>query len=153
MSRPFRLASLLRLRTMAEDRAAVELASANRVRSTAEHRRSETAVQLGAASMPLRGDTLHWQAAVASRAALGGLLVEHRAAVEVADEDVHVADEAWSQARSRTRALEKLEERHVAEVRAEEEHAEQVALDEVGSRIAEVARAAARAAAQTDVHA
>ena len=143
MSRPFRLASLLRLRSMAEDRAAAELAVANRARAAADLRRHETAVALGTASLPARGDSMHWRAAIASRAALGGLLIERTADVVMADEDVHAADAVWSAARTRTRALEKLEERHDAEVRAEEEHAEQLVLDEVGARIVGAARAAA----------
>jgi flagellar FliJ protein len=135
MSRTFRLAGLLRLRSMAQDRAAAELAEAARERAAAEARRSDTEVMLGSASMPGRSDELHFRAAAASRAALSSLLIEHAAAVRVADEEVRVADDAWTAARVRTRALEKLEERHDTQVRAEDERAEQIVLDEVGARM------------------
>jgi flagellar FliJ protein len=144
MSRAFRLAGLLRLRSMAEDRAAAELAVAARARAAADARRSDTEVMLGSASMPGRSDELHFRAAAASRAALGSLLMERRAEVRVADDEVRVADAAWTVARVRTRALEKLEERHDAQVRAEDDRAEQIVLDEVGARM----RAAQLAAEQ-----
>ena len=153
MSRTFRLAGLLRLRSMAEDRAAAELAAAARLRAAADARRLETEVMLGAASMPARADELHFRAAVASRAALGGLLAERRTDVRAADEVVRAADDAWTTARIRTKALTRLEERHAAQVRAQDERAEQIVLDEVGARMhaaqpsAETGAAAAAAAA------
>ncbi|MFI2753207.1 flagellar export protein FliJ [Cellulomonas sp. P22] len=135
MSRPFRLAGLLRLRTLAEDQAAVELARAVRQRDAAEDRRHETETVLGSASLPARSDELHWRAAVASRAALSGLLVEHSHAVVAAQAVVVDSEGLWSQARTATRTLEKLEERHDTEVRAEEARAEQAVLDEVAGRM------------------
>jgi flagellar FliJ protein len=135
MSRTFRLASLLHLRSMAEDRAAAELAAAARARAAADARRRDTEVMLGSASMPARSDELHFRAAAASRAAEGSLLMERRSEVRIADEEVRVADAAWTAARVRTKALERLEERHDAQVRAEDERAEQMVLDEVGARM------------------
>ncbi len=134
MSRAFRLASLLRLRGMAEDHAAVELAAATRRRDEAERRRLDTEVMLGNAALPARADELHWRAAIASRTALSGLLLEHGTRVARAQDDVDGAQDVWSQARTATRTLEKLEERHDAEVRSEDERAEQAVLDEVAGR-------------------
>ena len=90
---------------------------------------------LGSASLPGRSDELHFHAAAASRAALGSLLTERRSDMQAADEDVVVANAAWTAARVQTKALERLEERHDAQVRAEDERAEQMVLDEVGARM------------------
>ncbi|HEX7807002.1 MAG TPA: flagellar export protein FliJ [Cellulomonas sp.] len=145
MSRPFRLASLLHLRGMAEDRAAAELAAASRLRAAADARRHDTEVMLGSASLPGHSDELHFHAAAASRAALGSLLTERRSEVQTADAEVAVASIAWTAARVQTKALERLQERHDAQVRAEDERAEQMVLDEVGARML-AARADARQA-------
>lgn len=153
MSRTFRLASLLHLRSMAEDRAAVELAEAARLLSAAEARRRATEVMLGSASMPETSDTLHFHAVAASRAALAGLLTERRSEVRTADEEVVVANAAWNAARVRTKALERLEERHVAQLRAEDERAEQMVLDEVGSRMRTAQITAATAPSKSAVDA
>ncbi|MGV8978417.1 MAG: flagellar FliJ family protein [Cellulomonas sp.] len=142
MSRPFRLASLLHLRGMAEDRAAAELAAAARLRAAADDRRRTTEIMLGSASLPARADELHFRAAAASRAALGSLLTERRSEVQIADGRVVVANAAWTAARVQTKALERLQERHDELVRAEDERAEQMVLDEVGARML-TARAAA----------
>lgn len=136
MSRGFRLASLLRLRTAAEEKAAVELAEAARLRARAEQRRHDTEVLLGSAAMPAHADELHFRAAVAARVSLSGLLAEHTAEVHVADRGVEEAHVVWASAKAKARALEKLEEKHDAEVRAEDERAEQVVLDEVAGQAA-----------------
>ncbi|GEA90146.1 flagellar export protein FliJ [Cellulomonas cellasea] len=143
MSRTFRLASLLRLRSAAEERAAVELADAARLRARAEARRHDTEVQLGSAAMPAHSDELHFRAAVAARVSLSGLLAERTVEVRVADDGVDQAHAVWASAKARARALEKLEEKHDAEVRAEDERAEQLVLDEVAGQAAR--RAALRA--------
>ncbi len=134
MSGPFRLASLLRLRGIAEDTAAVELAAATRRRDEAERRRLDTEVMLGNASLPARADELHWRAAVASRTALSSLLLERGSQLAQAQVVVDDAQQAWSQARTATRTLEKLEERHDAEARDEDARAEQAVIDEVAGR-------------------
>jgi flagellar FliJ protein len=151
MSRPFRLASLLHLRVMAEDRAAAELAAAARLRAAADARRHATEVMLGSASLPGHSDELHFHAAAASRAALGSLLMERRSEVQATDADVAVANAAWTAARVQTKALERLEERHDAQVREQDERAEQLVLDEVGARMrtAQLAVATAPALAPT----
>lgn len=136
MNRTFRLASLLRLRSLAEERAAAELAETAARRTRAEARRADTSVRLGAASMPAQSDELHWRAAIAARAALAGLLTEHTTDVHVADREVEAAQGVWADAKQRARTIEKLEERHVAEVRAEDERLEQLVLDEIAGQSA-----------------
>ncbi len=151
MSRVFRLASLLRLRTIAEEQAAVELAAVTRRRDAAEARRRETEAMLEGTTVPRLVDSLGFQAVVASRVALSGLLVEHRATVQQAQATVQDAETSWSQARTRTRTLEKLAERHETEVRVEEARTEQAALDETAGRRA-AARAAEATPAAADAH-
>jgi len=134
MSRAFPLAGLLRLRTLTEDRAASELALARRDQSRAEQRARDTLDRLSGATLPRGGDTLAWQAAIASRAALGSLLIERKFDVAVAETVTDGCHETWSEARQQVRALERLEERHEETVRLEENRAEQKVLDEMAGR-------------------
>jgi len=134
MSRAFPLAGLLRLRTLTEDRAASELALARRDQVRAEVRALETAERLNGTTMPRGGDLLAFRASVASRAALGSLLIERRTDVAVAETVTDERTEAWSEARQQVRALERLEERHDEAERLEETRAEQKVLDEMAGR-------------------
>ncbi len=134
MSRPFRLAGLLRLRTMAEEQAAVQLARTTRERDAAEIRRRATSASLGDAEFGLRSDLVGVRAVIASRMALSALLVDHQARVVVAQDAVEQADADWSAARTRTRTLEKLQERQEKAVLLDEQRAEQKVLDEIAGR-------------------
>ncbi|AEE44815.1 flagellar FliJ family protein [Cellulomonas fimi] len=134
MTRQFPLAGLLRVRALAEERAAGELAAARRAERAAAERARETRERLAGASMPDVADDLAFRASVASRATLAALLHEHDADVQVAQSRTEDRTGAWTAARREARAVERLEERHDATVRAEELHAEQVVLDEVGGR-------------------
>lgn len=134
MSRAFRLAGLLRLRALAEEQAAAQRATSARGRDAAVARAAATEAALGSAVFPPGADARGVQAVVASRLALSALLVDRRAQVLVAQDEVDAADAAWSAARTQTRTLEKLQEKHETAVRAEEQRAEQVVLDEVAGR-------------------
>ncbi|GEL48125.1 hypothetical protein CHO01_32410 [Cellulomonas hominis] len=134
MSRVFRLAGLLRLRALAEEQAAAQLADATRGRDAAVARREATEAALGEAQFPAGTDSVGMQAVVASRVALSALLVDQRARVASAQDAVADADATWSQARTRTRTLEKLQEKHDETVRVEDQRAEQIVLDEVAGR-------------------
>lgn len=134
MSRAFRLAGLLRLRALAEEQAAARLAGATRTRDDAAARRAATEAALGGARFPESADGLGMQAVVASRMALSALLVDQRARVVVTQDAVDAADAEWSAARTRTRTLEKLQEKHEAAAQVEEQRAEQVVLDEIAGR-------------------
>ncbi|GIG35495.1 flagellar export protein FliJ [Cellulomonas pakistanensis] len=149
MSRAFRLAGLLRLRALAEEQAAAQRAVSVRGRDAAAARAAATEAALGSAAFPPGADARAVQAVVASRLALSAMLVDRRAQVLVAQDEVDVADAAWAEARSRTRTLEKLQEKHDAAVRAEEQRAEQVVLDEVAGRRA-VATVGADASGEGD---
>ena len=132
MAQGFALAGLLRVRGIAEDKAAGALAAAHREENQARERAAETARMLGQAGAVAPADTAAFQAAIAARMALSGLLTEAKAGVAVAAEHTALRTGEWSVARQATRAVERLAEHHDAQVRAEEAHAEQVVLDEVG---------------------
>ncbi|ROS25781.1 flagellar FliJ family protein [Cellulomonas sp. PhB150] len=140
MTRAFPLAGLLRMRGRAEEQAVADLATARRDEARAADLRRATAAALAGAGMPATGDDIAWMAAVASRSTLAALLSERDHQLGRAAETVQDCSEAWSVARRDARALELLEERHVATERAEELHAEQVVLDEVAARGAAPAR-------------
>ncbi|GIG27659.1 flagellar export protein FliJ [Cellulomonas marina] len=133
-ARTFSLAGLLRLRGMAEDRAAGRLAQTRAVRGAAATQLARAESDLAASGMPDGADVRLWQAGVAGRAALGALLGERRVQLVAADDEVAVAQEAWTLARRETRAVERLAERHAEQVRAEDLRAEQLVLDEIAGR-------------------
>lgn len=134
MSRAFRLASLLRLRTLQEERAAAELAVAAGATRAAEATQRDADRALAAHALPTQVDVQHWQAGVAARAALAALATEATVLLGQATAAQDEASSRWSEARSRSVALEKLESRHTQAVRREEDRAEQLVLDEIATR-------------------
>ena len=140
MTRAFPLAGLLRLRALAEDQAAAELALARREQAAAERRARDTAERLSGSVVPACGDRLAWHAAVAGRVALGALLVERRTEAVGAEAVTEHRAQVWTDARQQVRALERLEERHDEAERAEAARAEQRVLDEVAGRRASTGR-------------
>ncbi|MEV7972390.1 flagellar FliJ family protein [Cellulomonas sp. NPDC089187] len=130
----FRLAGLLRLRSLAEEQAAVELAGATRARDAAAARRAATEQALGAAQFPPGTNGTAMRAVIASRLALSGLLVEQRALTAAAQQVMDDRAEDWSTARTRTRTLEKLEQKHVTAESQADQRAEQLVLDEIAGR-------------------
>ncbi|MBO0901272.1 flagellar FliJ family protein [Cellulomonas sp. zg-ZUI222] len=134
MSRPFPLAGLLRVRALAEDTAAAELAGARREERAAHERAARTAEVLGAARPPGEADVAAWQAAVAARLSLSALLTEDVERVRGAQDAVERRQEDWTAARIRTRAVERLRDKHDVAERQQEERAEQAVLDEVAAR-------------------
>lgn len=129
----FRLGGLLRLRRLEEERAAATLARANADRAAARERRSRVAMELSGASFD-DGDSASFQAAVAGRASLMGLLEESALLLTMTTERADEAQQDWTERRTEVRTLEKLEERHDAAVVAEEGRAEQLLADEVALR-------------------
>jgi len=134
VTRRFPLAGLLRLRALEEEQASAELARARREETRARERAVETAQRLGDAALPAHGDVHAWRAAVAGRAALGALLVEHRVELSAAGGVVMQRSGEWSAAQQRLRTLERLEERHDEAERRAEARVEQNVLDEVAGR-------------------
>ena len=134
MERAFRLAGLLRLRTLQEDQAAGALAVSNAALRVAQQHRHATLGTLAEHTLPAAADAAAWRTSVTARGALTHLLAD--AAIDVRDaRERVVADTAdWSAARSRSVGLEKLRDKHRALVHAEDERAEQHAIDEVAAR-------------------
>jgi flagellar FliJ protein len=137
----FRLAALLRLRRLREDRASVE---ATRARSRASELAAERHQLLGTLSdhghdaRDVRGIT----AVAVARASTSVMLADLQALRTQQDEVVRSADEAHRTARREVRAVERLEERHTAAERAEALRGEQVVLDEVAARMRSAEQAA-----------
>lgn len=130
----FRLGGLLRLRRLQEDQAAAELARANARRRAAEVRRDASQEMLAQGLLPQHGDVLTFQAGVAARAAMTGLVGEAVIALQATTDHAGRATETWSDARTRAVTLSKLEDRHTASVQAEELRLEQLVLDEAAAR-------------------
>lgn len=142
----FRLSGLLRLRRMEEDQAAAELARTTvrrqRAALRAEHARRQLA---GNDLSAFGGDPSAFRAGIAARAALSAAVSDTKAAAESAREQEMRASERWTAARTRSKTLDKLEEKHEAVERAVAGHKEQVALDELATQ-----RAAAGAGGAAD---
>ncbi|SDC84661.1 flagellar FliJ protein [Sanguibacter gelidistatuariae] len=134
MSRPYRLAGLLRLRKLQEDQAASDLAVANAARRAALDRQSAAEGALADHGFDPVTDVGAWRSAIASRVALRGLVLEASVAAEVAATEVNQRELAWADARRRAIPLEKLEERHEETEKIEDLRQEQIVLDEIASR-------------------
>lgn len=127
---PFRLAGLLRLRRLEEERAAAALALANAERSAARRRRDEHVERIAHSAL----DEQDFTVAVAGRAALFGMYAESTAYLALAAERAERAGDEWSGARTAVRMIDKLAERHDATEQAEELRTEQLLLDETAIR-------------------
>ncbi|WP_164737188.1 flagellar FliJ family protein [Georgenia sp. SYP-B2076] len=130
----FRLAGLRRLRRLQEDQAAAELARSTAQRQRAEKRTENARAQLAGSDLGNGGSALIFQAAVAARAAMSSTVLAAQAAAEVAQAQEGQAQGEWSQARARTKTLDKLAERHLAAQRQAEGRAEQHTLDELATQ-------------------
>ena len=134
MERKFRLAGLLRLRKLQEERAAALLATSNYRLRTAVSSRDGRQLALSGHTLP-DGDYRAFAAAVAARGTLGDLLVEATEVVGGARGRVATDTSAWSATRSRSVGLEKLEDKHRVLVDHEDDRLEQLVLDEIASRL------------------
>lgn len=126
----FRLAGLLRLRQLEEERAAAALAVANAQRAEARRSRDENAERLTSTSLDQHDFTI----AVAGRAALFGLYAESTAYLALVSERAEAAGVEWSGRRTAVRMIDKLAERHAATEETEALRAEQLLLDETAIR-------------------
>ena len=132
MARLFPLAGLLRLRHLQQDKAAGDLAAANRrLKENAERR---TRVRGALSGTPTDVDsTTALHAAVVARAASRSMLADLEAlAVERLSERERT-QAVFDAARAKSIGLEKLEDKHTAGVIAEDLHAEQTVLNEIAS--------------------
>jgi flagellar FliJ protein len=134
MERSFRLAGLLRLRRLEEERSAAKLAAANGAIHEAEEQRDDLTSAMAGTIFPRHVDEDTWRCAVAARASLTALVGEATVAVDVAVRRGELAAADWTAARARVSMLDKLADRHDVLVRAEDDKAEQLLLDEAASR-------------------
>ena len=129
----FRLAALLRLRAMQEDDALAGVGRAQQqlAQTAAVTVAARDAVR-GAGAVP-GGPSSVFLAAAASRAALAVAVTDSVTLEEVAGRDVETALGAWRDARSRARAVARLEEKHVEQQRIDLTRKEQSQADELAS--------------------
>jgi flagellar export protein FliJ len=144
VKRVFRLASVLRVRRVQEEIARADLLRANREVGQAwtdvDRRTAYLEARSGGFTTGTSAAFIGSVTAGISRAAdLSGA----RAAYQLAQETAADRAAGWTEAAARVQALESLEERHRAEVRAADEAAEQRAADDRSS-----ARSAARRTAE-----
>lgn len=129
----FSLAGLLRLRRLEEDTRAAELSTARSREAVGSARVRRVRAQL--AQSELAPDSFAALASIAAaRAASGGMLVELERTQAEEAAAVATAETAHLEAHRRTRALEKLQERHDAQQLADELRREQRTLDEIAAR-------------------
>jgi flagellar protein FliJ len=132
MGRLFPLAGLLRLRHLQQDRAATDLAAANkRLKENAERRTRARGALAGTATEVANSTAL--RAAAVARASTRGMLADLEALATERVRERDLAQSAFDAARTRSIGLEKLEDKHVKNLAAEELHSEQKVLDEIAS--------------------
>ena len=132
MARLFPLAGLLRLRHLQQDQAAGDLAAANRRLKENAERRTRVRGALAGTATDVENTTA-LRAAVVARASSRSMLADLEAlAIERLSERER-AQAVFDAARAKSIGLEKLEEKHTAEVSAEDLHAEQAVLNEIAS--------------------
>jgi flagellar export protein FliJ len=141
VNRHFRLATVLRLRGRSERAAADALRAANATLEAARARvdtvlalLDQPAPPAGTPQQPLGEDTADLLAAAHHRARLRDELSTARGEVERQAREADLARETWLRARAALRAVESLQTRHVAALRAHELRVEQRAADELAAR-------------------
>jgi len=132
MSRQFTLAGLLRLRHMQQDQAAANLATANRRHSASSSRRAAARAELGESDAEV-STAAGLQGMAAARASSQSMLADLQTMVQLDHDQAEQARAVFTAARINTKGLEKLSEKHAAQVADEELAAEQVAVDEMAS--------------------
>lgn len=130
MSRPFSLGAVLRVRKVQEDQARANVAAsqARTWRAFSEHARREAL--LDGRPAPGSPEASRWLAAVAGNLALAADAHSARLALLSAEQDTAAALESWSRAAIAAKGIEHLADRHAAEVRLEQERAEQRVSDD-----------------------
>jgi flagellar protein FliJ len=129
--RPFRLEPVLRLRRTEEQTAALAAAEATRRATAAARRAEEQAEALSARRPPALGTGQAFLAAMVASQVAAADVAEARAYALAQAEQAEAVRREWTAAAQRTKALEKLRERHVAQVRAEAEVAENRTVDDL----------------------
>jgi flagellar FliJ protein len=134
MASSFPLAGLLRLRRLREDTAAGELAAANTLTRAATARRTRAQGDLSALGVEA-SDADSLRALSAARAASAAMLADLQALAAMHTRRSVEAEKALGAAHALTRSVEKLEAKHTGAQVAAELREEQLALDEIASRM------------------
>ena len=129
-----RLASLLRLRRLQEDRAAGELARATARRDEAGRQVVQTREALAGVRPPDAASADVWTARVAARGALGAAFVDARQLAELVEGERQATHRGWQDARRATRTVEHLDDKAREQEEREELRAAQAELDEHAQR-------------------
>jgi flagellar FliJ protein len=129
----FRLAALLRLRSMQEDDALAGLGRAQQTLAAAGLATTAARQAVRAAGPAPSGSAAVFLAGAAARAALAVAVSDSAALEEAAGRDVGAARGAWQNARSRSRAVGRLAEKHEEQRRTDLARREQAEADELAS--------------------
>jgi flagellar FliJ protein len=133
VKRKFPLAAVLRVRKVQTDLARAEVARAQAEANAIVAEVFASEVRLTRAMGELPKDSAAWLGVVHARAARASEVSLARARADEARLVVDGTLRLWSSARAAERGVERLSERHTEAVRKADEHAEQVALDEVST--------------------
>lgn len=131
MNRQFRLASILRVRRIEEDQRSAAVVDSRRSSAAADQvvsRREQRIVERG---VPSSGSGASFVNEMTALRVMAGQLQEDRRSAAEAHEALACDMEAWAAARARTRALERLEERHGKAVAAQELRIAQAEIDDI----------------------
>ena len=141
MSR-FKLAGLLRVRTVQEEQARRDLGAAQvRLQRSGETLRQRQEALAGAGAPP-SGSAAVFLAGVAARTSLAAAVNEAVALRATSDLELTYARDQWLHARMRARAVERLSERHALEEQAAFGRAEQAVSDDLAGARHAAARVA-----------
>lgn len=133
MTGSFRLAGLLRVRRLQEEAAAERLSRASvAAEQTRAHDRRVRAALSAAGSEA--ADVRSLAALAASRVAARAMLAELEGVQRLREQELAEAREEHTEARRAVRGLDRMAAAHELRRRAEEERAEQAALDEIAGR-------------------
>ena len=144
----FRLASLLKVRRLQADAAAARAGAATAAAGAAHRHAEQRHADLAASGHAGHTDAWTFQAGVAARATRASMYTESVADAAQADDAALQQRGQWARARRAVRALERLEVKHLEEQNAAVLAAEQVVLDEHGTRSRAAAVRDARRAAE-----
>jgi flagellar FliJ protein len=129
----FRLAALLRLRTMQEDAARAGLGRARQGLASAEAATAASRQAVRVAGPAPSGSAAVFLAAAASRAALAVAVSDSIVLEQTAGVQVETSRAGWQAARSRSRAVARLEDKHQEQQRIDLARREQAESDELAS--------------------
>jgi flagellar FliJ protein len=129
----FRLAALLRVRTVQEDAALAQLARARQGLTAAQSATAASREAVRVAGPAPSGSAAVFLAAAASRAALAVAVGDSVVLEQTSGEQVEASRAGWQAARSRSRAVGRLEEKHVEQQRIDLARRDQAESDELAS--------------------